>query len=112
TVAIPTTEVAAFERDARTRVGIRNEETFRDGRLMQRIVRLWRELRADAPTSRLLADEVMRETLLALAQRTEGRLPVRHGPERLGAATIRRVRDYVEDHLERELEVSDMAAVA
>jgi AraC family transcriptional regulator len=112
TMAIPTTEVEAFERDARTRVGIRNEETFRDVRLMRRIVRLWRELRAEAPTSRLLADQVMRETLLALAQRTEARLPVRHGRERLATSTVRRVRDYVEDHLERELEVCDMAAVA
>src|SRR5215212_2880983 len=47
TMAIPTAEVEAFERDARTCVGIRNEETFRDVRLMRQIVRLWRELRAE-----------------------------------------------------------------
>jgi AraC family transcriptional regulator len=112
TMAIPTAHVDAFERDARTRVGIRNEETFRDSRLMQRIVRLWRELRAEAPTSRLLADQVMRETLEALAQRTDGPVPLRHARERLGAGSVRRVRDYVESHLERDFEVADMAAVA
>jgi AraC family transcriptional regulator len=115
-VAIPKARVEDFMEDSGARVEVRREETFRDPRIAQRIVRLWHEIEDDAPASRMFADQVMREILYTLARRTDGRAlahnSARQASERLPTHTIRRLRDFVESSLADDLDVTTMANVA
>jgi AraC family transcriptional regulator len=112
TMTIPKARVEDFTQDSGARIDIRQEETFREPRLVRQLIRLWHKLADDAPASRLLADQVMREVLHTLAWRTDGHIPVRHARERLPAYTLRRLRDYVENNLAEDLDVTTMANVA
>ena len=69
-VAIPKAHVEAVAQDIGIRIDLREEEAFRDPRLVQQIVRLWHELSVDTPDRGLLADHVMRAVVDTLAART------------------------------------------
>lgn len=112
TMTIPTARVADFTEDSGARVDIRHEEAFRDPQIGRQIVHLWHALVDDAPASRLLADQVMRGVLQALARRTDGRVALRHARERLSTPVVRRLRDFVESHLADDLDVTMLATVA
>ncbi len=112
TMTIPKARVADFTEDSGIRIDIRHEETFREPLLARQLVRLWHMLADDAPASRLLADQVMRDVLRTLASRTERPVPARHARERLSAHTVRRLRDYVESRLADDLDVPMLADVA
>jgi len=112
TVTIPKAHVADFTQDSGARLEIRREEAFREPGLMRQIIRLWHRLTSEAPASRLFADQVMREVMHTLAQRTEAHVPARHARERLPTHTVRRLRDYVESFLAGDLDVTTMADVA
>jgi AraC family transcriptional regulator len=112
TLAIPKARAAEFMEDTGTRIEVRREETFRAPALSDRIVRLWHAVAHGARGSRLFADEVMRESLGVLAQRTETAGPARHARERLPSHTLRRLRDFVESSLASDLDVAAMADVA
>ena len=113
-VAIPKAHVEAVAQDTGTRIDLREEEAFRDPRLVQQLVRLWHELSADTPDRLLLADHVMRSVIDTLATRTgsASRLSARARGERLTHHTLRRLRDYVEHSLADDLDVTVMAQVA
>lgn len=113
-VAIPKAHVEAVAQDRGIRVDLREEEAFRDPRLVQQLVRLWRDLSMDTPGGRLLADHVMRAVIDSLAARTgsDSRRSPRAARERLTHRTLRRLRDYVEHSLADDLDVSVMAQVA
>jgi AraC family transcriptional regulator len=113
-VAIPKARVDEYAQETGARIDLRDEQAFRDPRLMQLVVRLWRELADETPGSRLFADHVMRTVLAALAKRTGSppRLSSRLARERLPNHTLRRLRDYVENSLAHDLDVSAMAGVA
>jgi AraC family transcriptional regulator len=114
-VAIPKSHVEAVAQDTGMRIDVREEEAFRDPRVVLQLVRLWHELSADTPDRRLLADHVMRTVIDALAARTGSapRLSARVGRERLTHRTLRRLRDYVEHSLDDDdLDVTVMAQVA
>ena len=93
---------------------MREEEAFRDPRLAQQLVRLWHELSTDTPDRRLLADQVMRAVIDTLATRSGSASPLsaRAARERLTHRTLRRLRDYVEQSLADDLDVTAMAEVA
>lgn len=110
TVGIPKARVDEYNDHSAARIEVRDEETFRNPRLVQQLVGLWRELADDAPGSALLADQVMRALLETVATRTRARVE-RPGRERLANHTVRRLRDYVESSLADELDVTAMAAV-
>lgn len=112
TIAIPKAHVEDFTRDAGAQVAIRQEETFREPRLMRQLIRLWHMLADETPASGLFADQVMRDVMQTLARRTDAYVPVRRARERLAAYTLRRLRDYVESSLADDLEVRMMANVA
>lgn len=112
TLTIPTARVDDFTEDCGARIDIRHEEAFRDPQIARQIVRLWHALADDAPASRLLADQVMRGVLDALARRTDTRLAIRQARERLSAPIVRRLRDFVESRLADDLDVPMLAAVA
>ncbi|MET0557029.1 MAG: AraC family transcriptional regulator [Vicinamibacteria bacterium] len=112
TLAIPKARALDFMQDSGARIEVRGEQTFRAPRLMEQIVRLWHAAGADAPGSRLLADQVMRDALQRLARRTEAPAPARHGRERLPARTLLRLRDFVESSLALDLDVTALADVA
>jgi AraC family transcriptional regulator len=112
TMTIPKARVEDFTQDSGARVDIRQEETFRDPRLMRQLICLWHKLADDVPASRMFADQVMREVLHTLARRTDAHIPARHARERLSAHTLRRIRDYVESSLAEDLDVAMMANVA
>lgn len=112
TLTIPKAHVADFTHDSGAHIDIRQEETFRDPGIMRGIIRLWHRVTDEAPASRLLADQVMREVMSTLARRTDARVPVRHARERLPPHTVRRLRDYVESYLADDLDVTRMAKVA
>jgi len=112
TIMIPKACVEDFTQDSRARIEVRQEETFRDPRLMRQIICLWHDLTGDAPASRTFADQVMREILCTLAWRTGAHIPARHARERLATHTVRRLRDYVESSLAEDLDVTMMANVA
>jgi AraC family transcriptional regulator len=112
TMTIPRARVEDFTRNSGVRIEVRQEEIFRAPRLMRQLIRLWHKLADDALASRLFADQVMREVLHTLARRTDAHVPERHTRERLAAHTLRRLRDYVESSLGRDLDVAMMADVA
>lgn len=112
TMTIPTARVDDFSADSGARIDIRHEEAFRDPRIARQVVRLWHALADDAPASRLLADQVMRGVLDALARRTDARAAVRHARERLSAPAVRRLRDFVESRLADDIDVPMLAGVA
>ena len=112
TVAIPRSHVEDFTHDSGIRVEVRDEQAFRDPRLVQHLLRLWDALVDDAPASRLLADQVMRTVLETLVKRTGSLVPERHGRERLPNHTLRVIRDYVESGLGDDLDVTMMSEVA
>ena len=113
-VAIPKAHVEAVAQERGIRIDVREEEAFRDPRLVQQLVRLWHELSIDTSDSRLLADHVMRAVIDSLATLTgsASRLSARAARERLTHHTLRRLRDYVEHSLADDLDVSVMAQVA
>ena len=113
-VAIPKAHVEAFALETGACVDLREEQAFRDPRLVQALVGLWHELAADTPDRGLLADHVMRSVLHALATRTgtAPRLSARAARERLTHRTVLRLRDYVEHSLADDLDVTAMAQVA
>jgi AraC family transcriptional regulator len=112
TLAIPKARAQDFMHDSGARIEVRREETFRAPRLMDQIVRLWHAVGRGAPGSRLFADQVMREALEVLAQRTQVAPPARHARERLPSHTLRRLRDFVESNLAIDLDVQALADVA
>jgi AraC family transcriptional regulator len=112
TITIPKACVEDFTQDSGARIEARQEETFREPRLMRQIMRLWHDLTNDAPASRMFADQVMREVLRTLARRTDVHIPARHARERLATHTVRRLRDYVESSLAEDLDVTMLADVA
>ena len=112
TITIPKACVEDFTQDSGGRIGVRQEETFREPRLMRQIIGLWHELTDDAPASRMFADQVMREVLRTLARRTDVHIPARHARERLATHTVRRLRDYVESSLGEDLDVTMLADVS
>jgi AraC family transcriptional regulator len=112
TIAIPKSHVEDFTKDSGARIDIRDEETFREPRLMRQLIRLWHRLAGDEPAGRMFADQVMREVLHTLAWRTDAYVPAHHARERLAAHTVRRLRDYVESCLAEDLDVTMMANVA
>ena len=109
TMTIPTARVDDFTEDSGARIDIRHEEAFRDPQIARRLVRLWHALADDAPASRLLADQVMRGVLEALARRTDTPVAARHARERLSAPTVRRLRDFVESRLADDMDVPMLA---
>jgi AraC family transcriptional regulator len=112
TMTIPTARVEDFSANSGARIDIRHEEAFRDPHIAARLVRLWHALADDAPGSRLLADQVMRGVLEALARRTDTPVAVRHARERLSVPIVRRLRDFVESCLAEDIDVPMLAAVA
>lgn len=113
TMMIPKARVEDFTQDSGLRVEIRQEEPFREPRLMRRLVRLWNELADDALASGLLADQVMGDVLCTLAARTDAQRPSpRHARERIPSRTLRRLRDYVESSLAEDMNVVMLANVA
>lgn len=112
TIAIPKASVEDFTQDCGARVDVRQEEAFRDPRLVRQLVRLWHELADEAPANRLFADQVMRTLLETLARRTSSQVPRVPGRERLPNHALRRLRDYVESSLADDLDVMTMAEVA
>jgi AraC family transcriptional regulator len=112
TMTIPRARVEDFTRDSGAPIEVRQEETFRAPHLLRQLIRLWHKLADDALASRLFADQVMREVLHTLARRTDAHIPERHARERLAAHTLRRLRDFVESTLARDLDVTMMADVA
>jgi AraC family transcriptional regulator len=110
-IAIPKGHVEDFTRDAGARIDIREEETFREPRLMRQLIRLWHKAADDEPASRMFADQVMREILHTLVRRTDVHSRPRHARERLASHTLRRLRDYVESSLGEDLDVTMMANV-
>ena len=112
TVAIPKACVDDFTDATGSRIDIRHEESFRDPRLVQQLVRLWHEAADDVPACRLFADQVMRGVLTTLARRTRPDVPMRFPRERLPNHTLRRLRDYVESRLGDDLDVPTLAVVA
>ena len=116
TVAIPKAHVEDFMQHTGARIEVRREETFRQPLLARQLIRLWHTLSDDAPASRLLADQVMREVVDTLAHRTESHLHTRASArlarEHLPKHTIRRLRDFVESCLADDLDVTMMANVA
>jgi len=113
-VVIPKTRVEQFAQETGARVDLREEEAFRDPRLMQQLAGLWQALVAEGPATRLYADEVMRAVLETLAQRTgtSPRRPARVSRERLPVHTLRRLSEYIEHSLAGDLDVTTMAEVA
>jgi AraC family transcriptional regulator len=113
-VAIPKAHVEAVAQDTGARIDVREEEAFREPRLVQQLVRLWHELSIDAPDGTLLADHVMRAVIDTLATRSGSapRLSPRARRERLTHRTLRHLRDYVEHSLADDLDVAVMAQVA
>ena len=113
-VAIPKARVEAFALETGARIDLREEQAFRDPRLVQQLVRLWHELAADTPDRGLLADHVMHAVLGALARRAGlvPRVSAGAARERLTHRTVRRLRDYVEQSLADDLDVTLMARVA
>lgn len=112
TVAIPKARVEEFTEATGRRVDVREEAAFRDPRLVQQLVRLWHELADDVPASSLFADQVMRSLLDTLARRGDARIVTRQGREMLSNHTLRRLRDYVENSLAEDLDVTMMADAA
>ncbi len=115
TIAIPKALVVDFTEATGARVEIRQEETFRDPRLMRQLIDLWHVLADDAPASRLFADQVTRAVLQTLARRTNDCVrPPRHGRahERLTTHTVRLLRDFVEDSLADDVDVAMLADIA
>jgi AraC family transcriptional regulator len=113
TIGIPKTRVADFTEDSGARVEIRQEQLFRDPRIMRQMISLWHALDDQAPAARLFADQVTCSILDTLARRTNDRQrSPRRGSERLTHHTVRRLRDYVEDSLARELDVAMLADIA
>jgi AraC family transcriptional regulator len=113
TLAIPKTRAADFSEAHGRQVAIRHEETFRDPRLMQQLIRLWHMLADDTMANRLFADQVMDDVLQVLARRTGSRLrPPRRGRECLPTHAVRLVRDFIEDNLAQDLDVTMLAGVA
>ena len=113
-VAIPKAHVEAFALETGACVDLREEQAFRDPRLVQQLVRLWHAVADDTPASHLLADHVMRTVIDALAARTgsASRISGLAARERLTTPTLRRLRDYVEHSLSADLDVPAMAQVA
>jgi AraC family transcriptional regulator len=113
-VAIPKAAVDAVAQETGARIELREEQAFRDPRLVQQLVRLWHAVADDAPASQLLADHVMRTVIDALAARTgtASRVSGLAARERLTTATLRRLRDYVEHRLSADLDVPTMAQIA
>lgn len=107
-IAIPKVHVAESD----VRIDIRREENFRSPRLAGQLMHLWDEVADDAPADQLLADQVMREVIDALARRTDARAPSRLARERLSPFVLRRVCDHVEAHLADEVDVHSLATVA
>jgi len=113
-ISIPKARVHAFADETGARVDLREEEAFRDPRLMQQLVRLWQELSAETPGRQLLADHVLRAVLDVLTTRTgsAARPSASAARERLTTQTLRRLCDYVEHSLDDDLDVTAMAHVA
>lgn len=112
TLTIPKAHVEDFTADSGARVAVRREETFRAPLIERRLVQLWHKLEDDAPATRLFADQVMREVMSLLAQRTDGLPAPDNARERLLAHTVRRLRDYIESNIAEELDVAMLARVA
>jgi AraC family transcriptional regulator len=113
-IVIPKARVEQFSQETGARVDLREEEAFRDPRLMQQLAGLWQALVAEGPATRLYADEVTRAVMETLAQRTGAspRRPARLNRERLAAHTLRRLCEYIEHSLADDLDVTAMAEVA
>lgn len=111
-LTIPKAHVEDFVRDSGLQIGIRREETFRAPWIQRRLIQLWHKLEDDDAATRLFADQVMREVMQILAQRTDGLIEPRPARERLLAPTVRRVRDYIESQIAADLDVAMLAAVA
>lgn len=81
---------------------------------MQQIAGFWQALVAEAPATRLYADELMRAVMETLAHRTgtSPRFPARVSRERLPAHSLRRLCEYIEHSLADDLDVTAMAEVA
>lgn len=119
-VAIPKSYVDDFTEATGARLDAEREEAFRDPRVVQSLVQLWRTL-ADANADvempvggALLADAVMRPVLAALARRHPlAPVSARRAPrEQLANHTVRRLRDYIETRLSDDLDIPMLAAVA
>jgi len=115
-VAMPKACVEEFAEDAGVRVEVRDEEAFRDPRLVRQLIALWHELDDDVPGSGMLADQVTRALLETIVRRGGGREMIakyqRLGRERLAYHTLRRLCDYVESSLADDLDVPMLAEVA
>lgn len=113
-IVIPKERVEQFAQETGARVDLREEEAFRDPRLMQQLAGLWHALATEGPATRLHADEVMRAVMETLAQRTgtSPRRSARVNRERLPAHTLRRLCEYIEHCLADDLDVTAMAEVA
>lgn len=113
-VVIPKARVELFAQDTGARIDLREEQAFRDPQLMQRMAGFWQALVAEAPATRLHADELMRAVMETLVHRTgtSPKLPARVNRERLCAHSLRRLCEYIEHSLADDLDVSAMAEVA
>jgi len=113
-IVIPKERVEQFAQETGASINLREEEAFRDPRLMQQLAGLWETLVAQEPATRLYADEVMRAVMETLAQRTgtSPRRAARISRERLPTHTLRRISEYIEQSLARDLDVEAMAEVA
>jgi AraC-like DNA-binding protein len=111
TVAIPKTVAEDFACDVGACLEVRDETAIRIPMLAQQIVRVWIDVADDATAISLLADQLTRNVLEAIA-RAGGTSMRRKGRERLGNHVLRRIRDYVETRLADELNVERMAEVA
>jgi hypothetical protein len=110
TVAIPKPHVEDFAHDSDVRIVVRDEQAFRDPRLVHHILWLWREL-ATTPREPVAADQVMRTVLETLARRTGISSP-RATAASASPITHSAFRDYVEGGLAEDLDVTMMAEVA
>jgi AraC-like DNA-binding protein len=113
-VVIPKVRVEQFALETGARVDLREEEAFRDPRLMQQLAGLWQALITEGPATRLYADEVMHAVMETLAHRTGSspKRPAQVSRERLPAHVLRRLCDYIEHSLADDLDVPAMARVA
>ena len=80
--------------------------------LNELILALAEEVRTNNPSGPLYA-ETLGAAVAAQFLRTQLRVPSeRRGPNGLGSTTLRRLFDYVEDHLAEQIRLRDLAAIA
>ena len=88
------------------------ESPFQEPLLTGIAERLWQESREGDAASTLFVDSGVIAILSLLLSKTRDPAPVTIRPRALGREKLRRVLDYIEDHLTTDLRLAELAAVA